>query len=584
MKEFFKNLYIKETDPALLEDYQKADSFLFKLSAICWFLISTASAVFYDTYLLGFISGGLVFLFTFISYKYYSGTPIFRILIGILLMTYTIISIQQNYGRIEMHFFVFISLSFLTVYKDIKPITVTAIFIILHHLFFTYLQLNAVTFLNMPVMVYNYGCSYDIALLHAFYVAFEWIILYKIICSSIKNYMQINQVQTKLLDMNDALQDKQLQLEKADQHKSDFLANMSHEIRTPMNGVYGIAQLLEQTKLTRDQNHYVSTLLRSSKTLLTIINDILDFSKIESGNLHIESSPFELLREIREACDLLRPQAKDKLLALSLKIPKQPIYVCGDSTRLRQVLINLLDNAIKFTQDGSVSFELIIKQRSDTDIKVEFIITDTGIGIAEDKLKDIFVQFSQADSSTTRQYGGTGLGLTISKQLVELMGGQLKVVSRESIGSEFSFVFTMPLTGKERVTPIESNSLIKLSGLVLLVEDDKTNSLIAEMLLQQAGVEVINAENGLVAIDLFARHNIDLILMDMQMPVMGGVEATKKIRSQFPDKSCPIIAMTANVLQEHRELCFNAGMNDFISKPINSKEFRNTLSKYLAAK
>jgi len=584
MIEYLKSLYIKETDQALLKDYQKADKFLFNLSAILWFLISTASAYFYDAYILGLVSGGLVFLFSFACYKLYSGAPIFRVVIGILLMTYTIISIQQNLGRIEMHFFVFITLSFLTVYKDIRPITYAAVYIVFHHLLFTYLQLESITFFNMPVMVYNYGCSYDIALLHAFYVIFEWIILYKIIKTSINNFKQIHLAKNELYVMNNELYDKQFELEKANQYKSDFLANMSHEIRTPMNGVVGVAQLLEQTKLTRDQNHYVSTLLRSSNTLLTIIDDILDFSKVESGNLQIEMKPFELQRELREVCDLLRSQAKDKSIELNLIVPNDPIYIIGDSTRLRQVLINLLGNAIKFTKEGVVSLKTIIKHHSKTDIKLELVVTDTGIGIEEEKIKHIFDKFSQADSSTTRKFGGTGLGLAISRQLVELMGGKLNVVSTRGKGSEFSVELSMALSEKESLIISKDVKTLMLSGLVLLVEDDKTNRMIAKKMLEQIGVDIITAENGLIAIELFEKNTVDLVLMDMQMPTMGGVEATEKIRSQFSSNTTPIIAMTANVLQEHRDLCFKAGMNDFLNKPINLQELQTTLSKYLPAK
>ncbi|MCU7837654.1 MAG: response regulator [gamma proteobacterium symbiont of Taylorina sp.] len=569
-----QNLYLQESDAALLKHHQKADKFLLIVCATCWLLVATASAYFYSTYLLGIISGGLLFLFAAISYKFYSGTPVFRIVMGIILMTYTIISIQQNMGRIEMHFFVFIVLSFLTVYKDSKPIAVVSIYIILHHLLFTWLQLHNVTIFNTPLMIYNYGCSYDIALLHAFYVILEWIILYKIIHTSINNFHQIHQVQKQLLKTNE-------QLEQTNQYKSQFLANMSHEIRTPMNGVMGIAQLLEETELTRDQSHYVSTLIRSSKTLGIIIDDILDYSKIESGQLHIENHPYGLLRELREVMDLLRLQADNKDIKLVLNIPQEEFFVIGDATRLRQVLLNLLGNAIKFTQHGTVKLTVSQLKQSDKEIQLKFIISDTGIGIAQDKLEHIFTQFSQADSSTTRKFGGTGLGLTISKQLVSLMGGELKVSSQKDKGSEFYFTLTMIHSDKPVEKSVLKNDRKQLNGLVLLVEDDRTNRLIAEKMLAKIAVDIIHAENGLEAINIFAEHDFDLVLMDMQMPVMDGVEATLEIRSKFPQNKTPIIAMTANVLSEHKEQCFAAGMNGFLTKPVKMKLLHETLSQYL---
>ena len=378
--------------------------------------------------------------------------------------------------------------------------------------------------------------------------------------------------------------------------KGEFLANMSHEIRTPMNGVIGMVNFLLETNLSEEQREYASTVKVSAEALLFIINDILDFSKIEAGKMTLERQAFNLRNTVKNAIDLLAFQARTKGVALSYAFKENLCTdVIGDSNRLRQILLNLVGNAIKFTAKGNVRLEIDPVRQSDEDVQIKFSVIDTGIGVSPEAQKKLFQSFSQADASTTRKYGGTGLGLAISRNLVELMGGSLDLTSKLGEGSTFFFVLSLPKNNaasdrlpvalveypaKSVAAPASSSGIR-----VLLAEDVKINQMVATRLLQQLGCSVEVANNGIEAVEAWRKKKYDVILMDCQMPEMDGSQATQLIRTlelKENRSSTPIIALTANSMEGDRERCLIAGMTDFVSKPINKDALGAALKRAIS--
>ena len=367
--------------------------------------------------------------------------------------------------------------------------------------------------------------------------------------------------------------------ESASQTKSDFLASMSHEIRTPMNAIMGIADLLAQTNLTAQQDKYVQIFRRAGDNLLNLINDILDLSKVEASQLELEQTNFGLIDQMEIVMEMVGARAKEKGLALLCEIaPEVPNNVVGDPTRLRQVLMNLLGNAIKFTSAGTVSLRVTLDGDVTAPTLLRFAVQDTGIGIPAEKLGRVFERFIQADSSTTRRFGGSGLGLTICKRLVELMGGQIWAESVVDVGSRFNFAVPFDMQTSEThaaaVTEGASSDQPLAPLRILLTEDSPDNCTITLAYLEATPYVVEIAENGAMACDMFRIGHYDLVLMDRQMPVMDGLAATRNIRAwehEIGRNPIPIIALTASALKGDREMCLAAGCTAFLTKPLRQE-------------
>ncbi|MCX6273953.1 MAG: tetratricopeptide repeat protein [Bacteroidetes bacterium] len=379
--------------------------------------------------------------------------------------------------------------------------------------------------------------------------------------------------------------------ELSDKLKEQFLANVSHEIRTPMNGIIGMAHLLEQSTPTHEQQEYIDAIRLSAQNLMVIINDILDFSKINAGKIEFIQSEFNLRELLKGTMQLMQVKAAEKKINLTTVIDYHiKDILSGDPIRLNQIITNLVSNALKFTENGKVTIDIKLVEAGESKCKLRFRISDTGIGIPENKIKTIFDSFEQADNNKRRQEG-TGLGLTIVKQLVELQGGNIHVKSKLNEGSEFVFELTFNISEvqnhiKEKETPVVIEQKDFSSINILIVEDNKVNQLLVKNMLKKFGFSKFDcAENGRTALDILKKNTYHLILMDIQMPEMDGYEITAEIRKNFPAPVCdtPIIALTADASEKEKMRAREAGMNDYVVKPYTPDELYSTMSRYIGA-
>lgn len=404
-----------------------------------------------------------------------------------------------------------------------------------------------------------------------------------------KNNESLKQAVEQLKRSNKELSAARARAEKSEHFMEQFLANVSHEIRTPLNAVIGMTHLLMNTKPDKEQLKYLETVKFAADNLLVIINDILDLSKIQADQFTFESLPFRLVDVVDGVRATVTLRAEEKNIRLVSDFdPELPPYLIGDPTRLNQILLNLLNNAVKFTEEGTVRLSVKQQLRTLKSVNILFIVEDSGIGIPEDQLSNIFDHFRQADPSTSREYGGTGLGLTIARHLVKLLGGNITVKSTVGKGSEFSFELAYPIAGSSQRNgkPLPTVEAVDISGArVLLVEDNSFNQEVVMETLRGKVDQVDIAENGEQAIELVREKDYDIILMDIKMPKMDGFETTQYIRMKLslPKEKLPIIAITANASRAERERCFAVGMNAYLSKPFVPEVLLQKLMQSLGA-
>ncbi|MEM6569569.1 MAG: ATP-binding protein [Planctomycetota bacterium] len=543
----------------------------------------------HDHVLAAALLGGAILAAPLVMIQRYPGARATRMTVAVSEALYSGLLIHLFAGRIEAHFHVFGMLAFLACYRDWRVIVTASAITAADH---------ALRGMLWPESIFGAVQARPLQWLeHAGWVVFEDIVLLYSIVFARREVTTLADRQASLEETKASVEAQVEQrtkdldearaiAESASRSKSAFLANTSHEIRTPMNGIIGTAELLSHTDLDEDQREYLATVVRCGDDLLRLIDEVLDLSKIEAGHMTIVEEPFDLTECIHHVCDLVRPRVRDGVrLDVSIDGEVGRAYL-GDGARVRQIVINLVGNAAKFTHTGSIEVSVALFARECDEHSIRIEVRDTGIGIPSDRCSAIFESFTQVDGESTREYGGTGLGLAISRKLALLMGGDVDLESTEGEGSVFGC--TLPLRTAEPSRTDEACSDIAPSGVpeglrVLLVEDNAVNVRVGQRLLERLGCIVQVAENGREAVAAAGTATFDLILMDLQMPVMGGMEATRRILSEAAARGvrpAPILALTADAMDHHRRRCEEAGMVDFLSKPIRVDELEAALARW----